>query len=146
MNRLIYITLFFSRLLSGCSHEKPNSTDFIGLWKGSDSAVIIIKYDGTFIGKHLPFQIFFEHPTKDTLPKQFDGSGKWSYKREENFSKKQHFELNLEFKNISYTGYSGLNTQIMVRGENGFWDNKPPWYLFLWVSEEGGDTYNFYKQ
>lgn len=137
-------------LLYGCGgNESPKHNDFIGVWRGNDSAEITINADGTIIGKHLPFQLFMRmlHTPQDSTIKLFDGNGTWNYKEGESFGKHQCWTINMEFDNISIEKYkAGMEVNILVRGKNGFWDNKPPWYLFLWVGEEGGDTYNFYKQ
>jgi hypothetical protein len=35
---------------------------------------------------------------------------------------------------------------VLISGEKGVAENKPPWYLFVWKDEEGGDRYKFIKK
>lgn len=131
-----------SILLQACGGKEPTQNDVIGTWKSSDGATFIFNNDGTFIGESLPAEYFTFYTSKSEVEgKKINGTGKWKLEK----GKGAFQEVSLDFRKIDNKDLHGLY-QILIAGENGVLDNKPPWYLFEWKGEEGGERYKFLKQ
>ena len=66
--------------------------------------------------------------------------GKWELKKGQAFK-----EVGLNFREMDNKEVYGLYS-VMISGENGILENEPPWYLFVWKGEEGGERYKFIKE
>lgn len=124
-------------LFQGCTGKIPIKEELIGNWINSDSAIINLKKDGTFTAKKLPVEFFI---LEDYKGKQFDGNGEWTLKKG-----KTYWEVYLEFNKILNKEYSYGHT-MLISGEKGILENKPPWYLFTWKDEPGGERFVFKRK
>jgi hypothetical protein len=140
MNRTI-IKLFtiLSFLLQACSSKKPIQDDIVGRWKTSDGAGFQFNKDGSFTAKSFPAEAVFHLDSQFTNVK-FDGSGKWMLGKGDG-----QWEVYLDFQQVSNNKCKS-SFPLLIAGKKGVLDNKPPWYLFVWKEEEGGDRYEFAKQ
>ncbi len=127
------LSIFFQ----GCSGQEPTKEDVVGIWSNPDGSYIELKSDGNFIATNLSTKYFTLDEYKG---EKFNGIGNWTLKKGKSF-----WEIYLGFNEISDKHYSYGHT-ILISGENGILENKPPWYLFLWKEEEGGDRYEFHKK
>src|SRR5205823_13889667 len=115
--------------------------DIIGTWVSSDGATLELNKDSSFIGKSLPAEYFtFFTNKKDIQGKRVSGIGMWKIENGQGFK-----EVKLNFKRMDNKDIYGFYS-VLISGENGVLDNKPPWYLFVWKEEEGGERYKFTKQ
>jgi hypothetical protein len=120
----------------GCNPKSPLDKDVVGKWGHSSGAVLIIKEDGTFTGAHLPLNYLLT-ASKTTV---FNGTGKWKLKQDQG-----RWVIGLDFDTTSVNDHkNGFTTIILISG-SGILENKAPWYLFLWMEEEGGERYKFSK-
>ena len=136
---ILNVVAIFSLLLQACGGKEPTKQDVIGTWKSIDGAIFILKKDGTFTEKSFPIEFVFQLQPgfKDV---RFDGSGKWELKKENSY-----WEVYLDFEQVSNEKCRSA-FPLLISGENGILENKPPWYLFVWKGEEGGDRYKFIKK
>jgi len=136
---MVFSISFFSFI--SCSGPNPARQEMVGRWVGNSGTEVNINGDGTFRGKHFPFKKFiaFIKP-QDSLQTEFDGEGRWDIAKNGSY-----WEVTLKFDKTSPPGYL-LNYPLLVGGENGVLANKPPWYLYYWVEEEGGERYKFLKK
>lgn len=133
------ISIITILLFQGCSKTIPTENDIVGKWVNSDNAKLEFNADGTFDGESLPGEkIFF--PSEEFKNKRFNGNGKWTLKEGQGW-----WEITLNFKQVS-TRKDGFHTKILISGSGGFLENNPPWYLFVWEGEEGGQRYKFSKE
>lgn len=130
-----------SLLLQACGGQNPTQMDIIGKWESSDGASFSFTKDGEFSGTFLPGQYFtFFTSEKEVQGKRIEGKGHWKLTKGQQFT-----EIRLSFDTINQQPILGLYTLLMA-GKNGILDNKPPWYLFVWEEEEGGERYKFTKR
>ena len=128
----------FSFFLQACSGSEPTRNDIIGVWKSSDGGVFVFNDDGTFTEKYFPAG-FVLLPKNEYADVRFDGSGNWLLRRGNS-----NWEIYIDFQHVSDKRCSTA-FPLLIAGANGILDNKPPWYLFVWKEEEGGDRYKFNK-
>jgi hypothetical protein len=142
MKRIVkFMGLILATMLQGCSGQDPTKEEMIGTWVSSDGATLRINDDGTFSGKALPAQYFsFFVNKEDVQGKTVSGEGKWRIEKKPNF-----WRVKLDFEEMNGIK-KGADYFILISGTNGILENKPPWYLFEWVDEEGGPRYKFEKQ
>ncbi|PUZ19489.1 hypothetical protein GA0116948_1285 [Chitinophaga costaii] len=144
MNDIICRMTFsvYAFLLLGCSAPTPTRQEIVGKWAGNGGASVTIMEDGTFTGKHFPFKKFFPPSfikPQDAARTEFDCGGTWVIKYEN-----PYWKVILDFKTSSVPGYL-CNTSLLIGGENGVLENRPPWYLYYWLEEEGGARFRFLK-
>ena len=138
---MINLIAIFSVLLQACGGKGPTPKDILGTWINQDGAMLQINSDSSFIGKSLPAQYFTFFTSKSEVEgKRVDGMGKWKLEEGQGFA-----EIKLHFTTMNNEKMNGFYS-VLVSGEKGTLDNKPPWYLFLWKDEEGGERYKFVKQ
>jgi hypothetical protein len=136
---IIKLFIMLSFLLQGCEGQKPAREDIVGKWKSPDGAVFEFDKDGSFIAKSFPAEVVF-HLDRQFTNIRFDGSGKWVLRKGDT-----HWEIYLDFQQVSNKECKSV-FPLLISGENGTLENKPPWYLFVWKGEEGGERYIFKKQ
>ncbi|GAB2972627.1 hypothetical protein GCM10027049_03100 [Mucilaginibacter puniceus] len=132
------VILLLSGFLQACSRTAPTESDIIGKWISEDGATLKLKKDRTFEGSLLPGEYFFGQG-KDYVNKKTNGSGNWILQKGQGW-----WELSLRFKEISGKK-DEFDTQILISGSKGILSQNPPWCLFEWKGEEGGERYNFKK-
>jgi hypothetical protein len=137
---MMNLIAIFSVLIQACGSKGPTPNDILGTWITQDGAILQINSDSSFIGKSLPAQYFTFFTSKSEVEgKRVDGKGKWKLEEGQGFT-----EIKLHFTNMNNTEMNGFYS-VLVAGEKGALENKPPWYLFLWKDEEGGERYKFVK-
>lgn len=129
-------------VLQSCNTQmqKPIQNYFFGTWKSAENAELIFNNNGTFIGINLPAELGF-FPADSFRNIKFGGSGKWILKKGNT-----NWEINLDFDKVSGINKNGCSFPLLIAGRRGIMDNKPPWYIFAWKEEEGGERYKFLKQ
>lgn len=140
---LIGLGAMLSMFFQACNTQmkEPTQSDILGNWVSSDGAMLELNKDSSFIGKSLPAEYFtFFTSKKDVEGKRVSGSGKWKMEKGQGFKEVKLTFTKMDDKDI-YGSYS-----VLVSGETGALENKPPWYLFVWKGEEGGERYTFIKQ
>ena len=138
---LIKVGTILSLFFYSCgSSPAPTQNEIFGKWGSSDGATINFNKDGSFSGVSIPAQFGF-FPPDSFRTKKFSGRGNWEMKKGETY-----WEISLNFKQVSISGKNGCSFPIMIAGRNGVLENKPPWYLFLWKEEEGGERYEYMKK
>jgi len=139
------VVAMLSILFQACNNDNEvkdtMQIDIVGSWKSSDGAMLIINKDSTFTGKSLPAEFFSFFTSKQEVQgKKVEGSGKWKIEKGQGFKK-----VKLDFRKMNNENIYG-NYSVLIAGKNGILENKPPWYLFVWKEEEGGERYEFLKQ
>lgn len=124
-------------ILLGCRGIEPAKTAITGTWVSEEGGKLIFKNDGSFLSLSLPTKLFLREGEEKN--KIFDGSGIWEITKGQS-----HWEVSLDFKQTSIQ-VNNFGQQLLIGGD-GILENKPPWYLFLWKGEEGGDRYELKKQ
>jgi hypothetical protein len=139
VEKLKIMILLASMTFIGCKINNPQIDDIVGTWIANDSAKFIFLRDGKFFASRLPRNVTY-FPDDQIINKKFNGYGEWTLNNEGGT-----YKIKLDFykTNNLKTGYA---TQILISGSTGFLENDPPWYLFEWKTEEGGDRYIFKKQ
>lgn len=138
---MINLIAIFSVLLQACGGNGPTPNDILGTWITRDGAILQMNSDSTFVGKLLLAQYFTFFTSKTEVEgKRVYGKGRWKLEEGQGFA-----EIKLHFTNMNNEEMNGFYS-VLVSGEKGALDNKPPWYLFLWKDEEGGDRYKFVKK
>jgi len=136
--KIIKLIAMLSILLQACGGKEPTQNDVVGKWKSANGAEFVFNEDGTFTAKQIPTE--FGYMPSDSLQNmKFDGSGKWKFKKEN-----AYWEAYVDFDTVNVN--KTCTFPLLIAGENGVLDNKPPWYLFVWKGEEGGERYKFSKQ
>ena len=132
---------FFLILLAfaSCTTPSPTNKDVIGTWKGENGAEISFKEDGTFTGKSIPAE-YILLPPEDYKNIQFSGRGDWELR-----SGPSNWEVYIEFRETSDKRCLSA-FPLLLWGEKGILQNKPPWYLFLWKEEEGGERFALHRE
>jgi hypothetical protein len=137
----IGLTAILPIFFQSCSNKKATTVDVIGTWANADGATLELHKDGTFAGKSLPAVYFtFFTSKKDVEGKKVNGSGNWRIEGGQGFD-----EVKLDFKKMNGTAVNGFYS-VMISGTGGPLENKPPWSLFAWKEEEGGQRYTFEKK
>jgi hypothetical protein len=129
----------FQLMLMGCNPQEPAPNEMAGTWVSSDGAEVVIRLDGTFEAKFLPAELILL-PPQNYRGERFDGHGKWFLRKGE-----LKWEMHLDFVKVSNEKYSCVFS-LLISGSNVMWENKPPWYLFLWKEGEGSERYKFLKK
>lgn len=139
---LLSLSTALSIFFQSCNSQmkEPNQGDILGTWKSSENAELIFKEDKTFTGQLIPAELGF-FPADSFRNVKFSGSGKWELRKGTT-----HWEVNLDFIQVTNVNKNGCSFPLLIAGENGIIENKPPWYLFAWKGEEGGERYSFKKQ
>ena len=123
-----------------CSNKQPTENEILGTWRSPENAELIFKGDGTFAGNLIPAEFGF-FPADSFRNVKFSGSGKWTMRKGST-----HWEVYLDFDKVN-VNKNGCAFPLLIAGENGILENKPPWYLFVWKGEEeGGEKYKFLKK
>ncbi|MGN6713894.1 hypothetical protein [Anaerocolumna jejuensis] len=144
MKRVIIITvlmlpIIFQACNSNSQVKDPKQIDVVGTWENPDGAMFIFKEDGTFSGTSFPAE-FVLLPRDEYKNVRFDGNGKWALRKGNT-----NWEVFIDFKQVSDKRCSSA-FPLLIAGESGILENKPPWYLFVWKEGEGGERYEFLKQ
>ena len=126
-------------LLFGCTSYSPTAESIVGTWVAKDGAIFQLNGDGTFETRNLSGNIIFQY-NKEYKDLIFNETGTWELGKYQG-----HWAVFLRF-NTSAQLKGGFVTQILIAGSKGIFENKPPWYLFLWIGEEGGNRYEFTKK
>ena len=137
---LVYIVAVIT-ISQGCTGKGPRRNDVLGTWVSNDGASFVFKEDGTFTGNSLPATYYTFHTSKEKVDgKKVNGSGIWEVENDQNVKEvKLHFT---KMDDVDINGFYSIN----MAGSNGISGNKPPWYLFEWKDEEGGERYKFVKK
>ena len=124
--------------LAGCKFSEPKPEDLHGYWLGNDGEVFELNSDGLFVSQNLKGEYFFFNSIEFT-GKKLSGQGFWKLVDSDGIWKvKLEYEKSAELP-------KGYATSIYVGG-NGVLGNTPPWNLFVWENEEGGDRIILKKQ
>lgn len=142
MKRIIqFIILILAAIFQGCMGTDPKKDEMVGKWVSSDGATLSIDNEGTFRGEALPAEHFsFYANKKDVTEKKVSGAGKWRLEKGQRF-----WEIKLDFEEINGVRKGG-SYFVLVSGSTGILENNPPWYLFEWVEDEGGQRYKFERK
>jgi hypothetical protein len=136
--KIINLLAMLSFLLLACGGQEPSQNDVVGKWESPDGAEFIFNKDGTFTAKQIPTE--FGYMPSDSLQNmKFNGSGKWEFKKENSYWKTY---VDFDKVNVNKT----CTFPLLISGESGVLENKPPWYLFVWKGEEGGERYKFVRK
>ena len=139
-HKSIFVGAMLSIFVQACSSERaPTHNDIVGTWMSSDKAELVFNIDGTFTGDSIPTRFGFV-PFDSIVDRKFSGAGKWTLRKGQ-----AQWEVYLEFNKVSVRK-NGCAFPVLISGKNGIFENNPPWYLFLWQGEEGGDRYTFDKK
>lgn len=141
MNTLIKILSMsiLSFLLSACSNKIPTKDELIGKWETKEGVIIELNQDDTFIAAGLSKEVgaSFSIGSKEKI---FNGKGNWIIQKGHGFS-----ELKLQFNEVDGSPNSSGFYVLLISGSNTF-ENTPPWYLFVWEEEEGGNRIKFLQK
>jgi len=133
---LILVFTFFIALIQGCNSDELGKNEIIGTWVGPGKSKIIFTSNGRFSAEFMPAELVV---SANYIGEHFSGNGDWYIRRGST-----NWEVYLDFKSVSDKKYD-CAFPLLIAGENGILGNKPPWYLFLWEGEEGGDQYKLSK-
>ena len=135
----IKIVLFvcLALCLSSCTNKGPSNEEICGIWKNKEAGSFTFKKDHTFSGINLKSGIFLFQPQNPS--KSFSGEGTWKLQKGD-----ASWEIELYFSSYS-DGNDKILYHLPVSGEKGILENQPPWYLFVWKDEEGGERIIFDK-
>jgi hypothetical protein len=136
---IINLVAIFSLLFQACGGKDPALSDIIGRWQSSDGAMFVFNKDGTFREKSFLAE-FVLLPKNEYKNVRFDGTGTWLFRKGSS-----NWEVYIDFKEVSNKKCSSA-FPLLIAKENGILENKPPWYLFVWKEEEGGERYKFIKK
>ena len=135
----ISVGIILSIFFQSCSGKAPVREDVLGAWMSSDSAVLVLNKDGTFVGDSIPSRFGFTSFDSVTQHK-FSGRGNWTFRKGQ-----AHWEVYFNFNQVTVRK-NGCAFPVLIAGKNGILENNPPWYLFLWQEEEGGQRYEFKRK
>ena len=138
MIKQILFIFSLALILFGCDNRKPTKYQIVGTWLSDDGGKLILKEVGIFLLESLPTGLFLREA--EDKGKTFAGSGKWELNNDQS-----NWQLSLFFKQTSVEVYN-FEMQLLISGEKGILENKPPWLLYLWKDQEGGDRYELRKQ
>lgn len=144
MKQFFLLVGLLSILFHSCNSSENELTqnEIIGTWVSSDKAEFVFNGDGTFTGNLIPAEFCF-FPIDTFRNVKFSGSGKWELRKGEGVA---DWEVYLNFSMVDVKGKNGCVFPLLVGGKKDIMENKPPWYLFVWKGEEGGDRYEFHKE
>ncbi|MDR0987864.1 MAG: hypothetical protein LBM06_00165 [Prevotellaceae bacterium] len=120
---ILTVTIVFCTviLLNGCSREKPQFADFIGLWCTANGDTIRLMEDSCCIVRNMRDP----NNTEDSIAVNF--VGKW------------------DFKASGYWGYDrpivvlfpekSLYSKMFFVSGQGLFNNRPPWYFFRYIGD-----------
>ena len=129
------MTTFFP----ACGGKDPQHNDVVGTWKNPDGATVTLIDNGEFTARSLPAE-YVLLPRDSFRNQKFDGSGNWTLRKGQ-----AQWEIYLDFNKFSDQKYA-CSFPLLISGEKGVLENTPPWQLFLWQEEEGGQRYTFNKK
>ena len=137
---LLFVGILFT-LFDSCSSRGKgiSKNDISGTWKSTDGAVFVFEDDGTFAAKSISAD-FVLFPRDEYKNLKINGTGKWVLRKGSN-----NEEVYVEFMEVDDKKLK-CAFPLLIAGENGFFENKPPWYLFVWKGEEGEARYEFQKK
>ncbi len=136
--KTINVIVILSFLLQACGGQLPTQKDVPGKWESAKGSEFIFNENGTFTAKSIPTEFGFL-PSDSLQNIKFDGVGKWEFRKGNS-----DWEVSVDFDKTSVD--KTCTFPLLIAGEKGILDNKPPWYLFVWKGEEGGERYSFRKQ
>ena len=137
---IISIGAIVSIFFQGCNNNKiPYPSDFIGVWKSVDKTEFTFRKDGTFNLTFFPVDLVLL-PKSNYANQRFNGSGTWVLRKG-----KVNWEIYLDFTQVSDKKYSSA-FPLLIGGGSGILENNPPWYIFLWKEEEGGERIKYFKK
>lgn len=140
MSRIDIFRIVFVFFLVSCKY-KSESVDAIsieGKWKGdSSNAQLEFLPDGKCLVNFLPADLVF-FPPNEFRNKLISGQGEWSLKNGGQFA-----QVFVRLNSISGIDKNGVSFTLYVAGRKGLLDNQPPWYLFMWEEDEGGNRIEF---
>lgn len=126
-------------LLFGCKSYNPTTGDVVGTWIAEDEALLQFNKDGTFNTKKINGDKFLSKEYKGLI---FNETGSWEFGK----SHLDQWVVFLRF-NRSARLTKGFSTFIMILDNKGFFENKLPWYLYLFGEDEEGEwRYKFIEQ
>jgi len=138
-----YITIIAVSILAfffhACSGKDPQYNEVVGTWTNPDGATVVLVDNGEFTAKSFPAE-YVLLPKDSFRNQKFDGSGKWTLRKGQ-----AQWEVYLDFNRFSNQKYA-CSFPLLVSGEKGVLENEPPWHLFLWKGEEGGERYTLDKK
>lgn len=139
MKKIIsFLSLILMFLFQGCTGKEPAKEEIIGTWVASDGGQFQFNEDGTFTGKSLPVDLLW---LPDYKGQELNGNGTWKIQKGQG-----RWEIYLGFDRTTIDNLrDGFGTRLYISGE-GLLENNPPWKLFLWKGEEGGERYTFTKE
>lgn len=124
--------------LQSCGY-RPTAAEISGIWIGEKNAELDLRPDGTFTAKGIPAALICGY---GTTRKIFQGKGAWKIEEDQG-----SWQVSIEENQDSLMGERSIGSySVLISGTNGILENKPPWYLFEWVGEEGGPRYEFSKK
>jgi len=125
--------------LQSCRGDSPKPEEIWGTWVATNGAELNLKQNGTFSAKELPGELFLG---KGTSQRTIEGNGAWKIEKDQG-----SWQVTLEIteKRINEKDVTEI-MHILISGSKGALENEPPWYLFVWKGEEGGDRYKFIKK
>lgn len=133
-------------LLQSCSGPKPKKEDFVGFWKADDGAIVRLKEDNTCIVEKISYDKIYDF--EEYKNKRLSFSGNWDLI---SVDKKLQIDViyneneTYVYKGKTYTRKGGFSFDIA--GAKGFFEDRPPWYLFFWIGDpDNGEKYIFRKQ
>lgn len=134
------LSIAFICVFQGCSGSEVTNEEIIGVWIAKDGGELRFNNDGTFAARNLPGSKVFK--IEKYKGKIFSESGTWKIVSSPG---KQWTEIAIDFNDSESLegGFSGLKLNI---AGTGIFENKPPWSLFLWISEAGGERYTFRRE
>lgn len=140
MLRIYAFYVFFATFAISCNSNSQTVKlgDIVGKWK-DDSSLAKVDFfsNGTCVVTDIPADYFF-FPPEDFKNKIFSGKGNWSLKKGNHFG-----EILINLNSVSDIDKNGVSFSLHVAGRNGLFDNKPPWYIFMWEDDEGGNRIKF---
>jgi hypothetical protein len=139
MRKMIIGLVAASFIFWSCGGKDPAQGDVIGRWRGPDTAILDFNQDGTFTARSFPAE-YVLLPKNKFINVRFDGEGKWLLRKGNT-----NWEVYLDFTQVSDKNCSS-SFPLLMEGENGALGNKPPWHLFVWKGEEGGERYKFLRK
>lgn len=118
-------------LVGTCCRSHATMEDIVGAWVSSDGAVMEFRNDGRFSASNVPAGILFgpDHPSD-----RLGGVGKWHLAEGS-----MGTEVELEFDSIGEAKQGfGIAVRTSGRGDS--------LRLFFWVTEPGGERYEFRRK
>lgn len=139
---LKYILIAFLAIILSCTDSKTKKTDFIGVWKSSDEAYIILKKNGTCTLKGIDYYKISSFPKNKN--KKLNAEGTWQFTEDAESGIIDNINSGVYIKYELYDGGEGeIVFYISGQGING---NNPPWNIFIWDGDpDDMQKYEFTK-